>query len=92
MTKIIGATPAKEAKKATPKKAPVVVPDLVDDNLITVEVKDCKGNLLGTMTAQKRTFSTGSKGYFMSGKIPGIGDDRLQVSGNFVIIGSKAVQ
>ena len=80
----------REAIPATPAKEVQVVPVVSAHNEpLIIEVKDVKGNVLGTLNADYRTFSTGSKGYYVSGKIPGQGVDRLQVSGNMVIIGSK---
>ena len=68
----------------------VLIPEIVGNpEPITIEVKDVRGNVLGTLKADYRTFSSGNKGYWMSGKIPGQGADRLQVSGSVVIIGSK---
>lgn len=76
-----------------PKAAPIeplkVAPVITHNEPLVIEVKDVKGNVLGTLNADYRTFSTGSKGYYVSGKIPGVNTDRLQVSGNMVIIGSK---
>ena len=46
------------------------------------------GKVLGTLVADERTFSTGSKGYFAHGKVQD-GQARLQVSANVVLIGSK---
>lgn len=81
-------TPVKAASVEAQKVVAPVAQDVHGAPLI-IEVKDVKGNVLGTLTADYRTFSTGSKGYYVSGKIPGQGVDRLQVSGNMVIIGSK---
>lgn len=75
--------------KTAPVKAQEVAPVIAHNEPLVVEVKDMKGNVLGTLNADYRTFSTGSKGYYVSGKIPGVNTDRLQVSGNMVIIGSK---
>jgi hypothetical protein len=41
-----------------------------------------------TVIATPRVFSSGSCGYNASGKVQ-VGDDRIQVGGNLVIIGSK---
>ncbi len=46
------------------------------------------GKVLGTLVAEERTFSTGSRGYFAHGKVQD-GVDRLQVSANVVLIGSN---
>lgn len=65
---------------------------------IIIEVKDSKGNVLGSVPADFREFKTGSKGYFAHGKVicpeeaTHLGDPKkgqLQISGNMVIVGSK---
>ncbi len=59
--------------------------------MLIAEIKDTKGNLLGTIPVMPKDFKTGSKGYFGMGKLPGLKDDeRLQVQVQAVIIGSKA--
>lgn len=42
-----------------------------------------------TLTAKEKTFSTGSTGFFLNGKAKGAGNDKYQVGGNIVLIGSK---
>jgi len=57
---------------------------------LVIVVKDSEGNTLGTIPAGYRRYSSGSYGYFANGKLSGIDPhDTLQVSGNFVICGSK---
>ena len=58
---------------------------------ILVEIKDGQGVVIGTLLGSERTFSTGSEGFFASGKvgIKGSSQGYYQVSVNMVKIGSK---
>jgi hypothetical protein len=47
------------------------------------------GVVMGTLVASPKTFSTGSTGFFASGKIQMPDGTRLQASVNLVTIGSK---
>lgn len=58
-------------------------------NGLQLVVKDEDGQTVGMMFANKKEFSTGSKGYYASGKVALNGDERVQVSANFVLIHSK---
>ena len=44
--------------------------------------------MLGEVEAKDKSFKTGSRGYFMHGKVT-VNGKRYQVSGNLVEIGSK---
>jgi hypothetical protein len=58
--------------------------------MLVAEIKDDKGNLLGTLAVMPKDFKTGSRGYFAMGKMPGLKEgERLQVQVQAVIIGSK---
>jgi hypothetical protein len=59
--------------------------------MLTAEIRDGKGNVLGTLALMPKDFKTGSKGYFGMAKMNGLGEnERLQVQVQAVIIGSKA--
>lgn len=55
---------------------------------VTVAFELPKGGT-GTITAQEKVFSTGSDGFFGSGKLVDTNGTRYQVSLNIVRIGSK---
>jgi hypothetical protein len=55
--------------------------------MLSVEIKK-DGEQVGLMTAEEKTFKTGSRGYFGMGKIQ-IGEKRYQVQVQLVEIGSK---
>jgi len=59
--------------------------------LLTVCLKYSDGSLqkLGDIIGDKREFRTGSKGYYISGKVEGLSGDRYQITCNAVLIGSK---
>jgi len=59
--------------------------------LLTVCLKYADGSLqkLGDILGDRREFRTGSKGYYISGKVEGLHGDRYQVTCNAVLIGSK---
>jgi len=46
-------------------------------------------SVLGTLFADERTFSTGSRGFYASGKVQDADGKRYQISANIVEIGSK---
>ena len=52
---------------------------------VTIELD----NGFGVVTANARTFSTGSTGFYGAGKVVITDDERYQVSVNIVRIGSK---
>ena len=57
---------------------------------LELTIKDNNGKLWQTIIASAKTFSTGSVGYFVSDKITNIDSaERYQISGNFILIGSK---
>lgn len=51
-------------------------------------IKDEDGKTLGMIPLQPKDFKTGSKGYFGQGKTQ-VGDERLQIQVQAVLIGSK---
>ena len=55
---------------------------------VTVLFKSSIGEILGTLLAASRTFKTGSKGFYASGKVM-IDGKMYQCSTNVVEIGSK---
>ena len=55
---------------------------------VTIEFKSSDSKLLGTLLAASRTFKTGSKGFYASGKVM-IDSKMYQCSTNIVEIGSK---
>lgn len=55
--------------------------------MLSVEIKK-DGEQVGLMTAEEKSFKTGSRGYFGMGKIQ-IGEKRYQVQVQLVEIGSK---
>lgn len=58
--------------------------------MLIAEIRDTKGNVLGTVPLAPKEFKTGSKGYWGQAKVPGLKEtERLQVQVQAVIIGSK---
>jgi hypothetical protein len=58
--------------------------------MLIAEIRDAKGQVLGTVMLTPKGFKTGSKGYFGLAKMPGLAEEqRLQVQVQAVIIGSK---
>ncbi len=55
--------------------------------MLSVEIKK-DGNVVGLMMAEEKTFKTGSRGFFGTGKMQ-IGEKRYQVQVQLVEIGSK---
>jgi hypothetical protein len=55
--------------------------------MLSIEIKK-DGNIVGLMMAEEKTFKTGSRGYFATGKMQ-IGEKRYQVQVQLVEIGSK---
>ena len=55
--------------------------------MLSLEVKN-DGQLVGLMMAEEKTFKTGSRGFFGTGKMQ-IGEKRYQVQVQLVEIGSK---
>jgi hypothetical protein len=56
---------------------------------LTIQVLDADGNVLGSGVALKRTFSTGSIGYYFGEKVSLAGGVRVQASCNLTVIGTK---
>lgn len=56
--------------------------------MILVKYEDETGRLAGAITAEEKTFKTGSKGYFGTGKVT-LNGKKYQVQTQLVEIGSK---
>ena len=57
---------------------------------LVINIKDNEGKEWGTLLAQSKDFSTGSVGFFTSGKIANPENtERYQCSLSFTLIGSK---
>ncbi len=89
------ATSKKISKKSTEKVEPSsLLEDLDESIVVAVGEKDNIINRIltsesdGVLIAKKVTFSTGSVGYRVTGKVDICGH-RCQVAGNIVVIGSK---
>ncbi len=63
---------------------------VADQNLNTVKVTitDPVTNMTTDLLAERREFSTGSYGWFLTGKAS-INGMPVQVGGNFILVGSK---
>lgn len=59
--------------------------------IIDALLKDENGNVLGKLTANEKTFTTGSRGFHGQGKLE-IGGKRYQVQVQLVEIGSKGTK
>lgn len=57
---------------------------------LIIEVRSASGEAWGTVVATAKRFSTGSIGFYASGKVANPkGGARYQVGGNIILIGSK---
>lgn len=56
--------------------------------MLTIEVKDINGAVIGVFTAEAKTFSTGSRGFNATGKVL-IEGKKHQCGFNITEIGSK---
>jgi hypothetical protein len=56
--------------------------------MLTVEIKDEKGNIVGIMTLDPKIFSTGSVGFHGSGKVA-VAGEKYQANFMLIKIGSK---
>lgn len=56
---------------------------------ILIELKNDQNNPLGLLTAMPKEFKTGSRGFYVNGKVT-IDDKRYQVQVQLVEIGSKS--
>ncbi len=57
---------------------------------LILEIKDSNGRVWGTITAAAKAFSSGSVGFYANGKIENPdSNERYQVGGNIILIGSK---
>jgi len=56
---------------------------------IVLHFNDDNGTDLGTIVASEKVFSTGSTGFFATGKVSNGEGERFQVTANIVLIGSK---
>jgi hypothetical protein len=69
------------AEKTTDASAPAA---------ITLEIRGPEGDVWGTITASAKKFSTGSVGFYGSGKILNPKSSaRYQVGANIILVGSK---
>ena len=60
-------------------------------NALTIIIADGSGNVWGTVYATAKEFSTGSVGFYASGKVvnPSNPECKYQVGTNVILVGSK---